>query len=137
MGQNQLNQCANGVRIHQRTAILSIHHRIDDHMLRLILVQLSSNRFHARRRGQHANLDRIRDNILKHCVNLLFNHFRRNILNVDDARGVFRHNRNDDAHTEHAVRRHGFQIRLYTSAARTIRTGNGQYLFDHMISSSH
>ena len=97
--------------------------------------ELARYRPHAVRRGQHADLDRIRHNILKHRVDLLLDHLRADILDIDHARGIFRNNRHNHAHTEHAVRCHGLEISLYAGAARAVRTGDGKHLF-HIISPS-
>ena len=60
-------------------------------MRRLVLCQLAGYRLHALRRGQHADFNRIRHNILKYGIDLLFDHLGRDVLNVDDTCGVFRY----------------------------------------------
>ena len=95
----------------------------------LVLCQLAGYRLHALRRGQHADFNRIRHDVFKHRVNLLLDHPGTNVLNVDHACGVLRYDRHDNAHAEYAVRRHGFQIGLYTCTARAVRTGNGKHCF--------
>ena len=127
--QHGLNKCADRRRIHQRITVFGEHHRINHNVRRLVLCQLAGYRLHALRRGQHADFNRIRHDVFKHRVNLLLDHPGTDVLNVDHACGVFRHDRHDNAHAEHAVCRHGFQIGLYTCTAGAVRTGNGKHCF--------
>ena len=46
------------------------------------------------------------------------------IHDVDDARRIFRHNRDNGAHAEHAVCRKRLDIRLYSRAAAAIASGD-------------
>ena len=122
--QDAFDQRTDRRRFHQRVAVLGEHDRVDYDVLRLVLPELARDRLHARGRGQHADLDCIRHDILKHRVDLLLDHLRADVLDVDHARGILRYDRHDHAHAEHAQGGHRLQIRLDARAAAAIRTGN-------------
>ena len=94
-------------------------------MLGLILAQLACDCLHTGRRGQHADLDRIGEDVLKHRVHLVFDDLGRDVLDGDDTRRVLSNDRDNDAHGEYAVRRHGLEVGLDTGAARAVRARNG------------
>ena len=131
--QHGLDQRADRLRVHQRITVLGKHDRVDDNIRRAILAQLVCDCLHAFRRGKHADLDRIRRDVLKHRIDLFLDHPRTDVLNVDNARGVLCDDRHDDAHAEHAVRRHGFEVSLHTCAARAVRTGNRKHFFHRIL----
>lgn len=83
----------------------------------------------------HAHLYRVRADILKHRVQLLQNQIGADVLHIQHAAGVFRHNGHDDAHAVYAVGAEGFQIGLHARAAAAIRTRNGEYAFHRLFPS--
>ncbi len=93
---------------------------------RAIAVERGGDNVDRRRVGEHADLHRADIEIGEHRVDLRGDKVRRHIMDGEDALGVLRRQRGDDAGAIDAERGKGFQIRLDAGAAARIRAGDGQ-----------
>ena len=75
---------------------------------------------------QHADLDGIRENIVKHTVNLFANQFSGNRLHTEYTSGILCTHDSDNGHAIHAEGFKGFQVGLNTCAACRVGACNAE-----------
>ena len=76
--------------------------------------------------GEHADLHRADVKVGEHRVHLRADEVRGHRMDAENARGVLRRKRGDDARAIDAERGKGLEVRLDAGAAARIRAGNGQ-----------
>ena len=99
------------------------------HPLRAVLPELFRDDGNQLRRGDHADLHRVGDDIREYGVQLLRQEMGGGLQNIRDAGGVLGRQGRDRAGGEYAVGGHGFDIGLNPGASAGIASGNGQCCF--------
>ena len=92
-------------------------------MLCAVLLQLLRDHCDELRRGDHADLHGVRENISKNSVQLLTQKIGCGLQNICDAGSIL------GGQGKHAVGGHGFDIGLNPGASAGIASGNGQRCF--------
>ena len=105
------------------------HDGVHHHPLRAVLPELFRDDGNQLRRGDHADLHRVGDDIREYGVQLLRQEMGRGLQDVCDAGGVLGRQGRDRAGGEYAVGGHGFDIGLNPGASAGIASGNGQCCF--------
>ena len=121
------SQCRNRVAFDKLRAGRCHHHRIKHNIRGIMRNQTVGDHVDELHARHHADLHRDRRNIFKYCVDLRGEHFRRSVRDHGHACGVLRGQRRDGGHTEHAIGKHGFQIRLNAGTTGGIRSRDAQY----------
>ena len=105
------------------------HDGVHHHPLRAVLPELFRDDGNQLRRGDHADLHRVGDDIREYGVQLLRQEMGGGLQNIRDAGGVLGRQGRDRAGGEYAVGGHGFDIGLNPGASAGIASGNGQCCF--------
>ena len=106
-----------GIVIDEMVAALGYHDRVKDDVVRPVALQRLCHHIYNVRGGKHADLHRISADIVKDCLQLVFNDRKIDLLHGSHfARVLCRHGSND-RHPEHTQSGEGLQIRLNAGAA--------------------
>ena len=101
-------------------------YRVEYNILRMMRAQPVGNRTDNVGIIQHAELDRVRPNIVKHAVDLFGDKLWRNGLHRINPGCILRNDNCDSRHAVQPMRLDRFQIRLNARAARRIGAGDAE-----------
>ena len=103
------------------------HHRVEHHVVQLVMVNRPGHHLDDVRRMQHADLDGVDANVIQHRLQLRLQKRRWHAVDGLHPLGVLRGERGDGGHAVAAQSAEGFQIGLDACAAAAVRTGNRQH----------
>ena len=125
-GQQLFSQGGDGVIPQQLGAGGGHHHGVHHDVLGLVETQPFGDGLDEGRRGHHADLHGIGEDVGENGVQLLGQKMRRRLEDVGHAGGVLGGQGGDGAHGEDAVGRHRLDVGLNARAAAGIAARNGQ-----------
>ena len=123
-GQQLRLQGVDGLVLNQLGAGGGDHHRIDHDVTGLVVRKLLCDHPDQRRRGHHADLDRIGEDVCEHGVQLVGQKLRCDLKDACDAGCILGSEGRDGGHGVNAMRRHGLHVCLNSGASAGIASSD-------------